>query len=334
MRIVIDAMGGDNAPEAIIAACAEFIKDTDAEIILCGKKNIIEEMLAKYAIDKSRVEIADCDDVISDHDEPVKAVKQKKNASMVVAARLLSEGRADAMLSLGNTGALLSAGLLIVGREKGILRPVLATVLPTAKGGKLLIDAGANTNCRSAALVQFAVMGELYMKKVFGIKEPKIGLINNGAEAEKGTVLTKETNALLAQTDLNFIGNIEGRDIMEGVADVMVCDGFTGNVILKTIEGMGSVISRNLKEMFKRNLTSMIGALCVKKGLGEFKKSMDYREYGGAPILGLKKLVVKGHGSSDEKAVYSTLMQIETTSLADITKDIAAAVLQCEEKQE
>lgn len=326
MRIAVDAMGGDNAPDAVIEAVAEFLKKTTAEVILCGKKDIIEEKLQACDYDKSRIEIVDCRDEISDHDEPVKAVKHKKDASMVVAARLLSEDKADAMLSLGNTGALLSEGILIVGRIKGVSRPALATILPTAEGGKLLIDAGANTNCRTVNLLQFAVMGSLYMKKMFGIENPRVGLINNGAEPEKGTDLVKEAHKVLADADLNFIGNIEGRDIMWGKADVMVADGFTGNIVLKTVEGMGAVLNRNLKAIFKGNIINMLGALCVKKGLMQFKKSMDYREYGGAPILGLKKLIVKGHGSSDKKAVFSALMQIEKATLSNITEEITERI--------
>lgn len=326
MRIAVDAMGGDNAPDCVVDAVVEVINNTDAGIILCGKESLLREKLSGRKYDEERLEIVDCDDVISDHDEPVKAVKQKKTASMVVCARLLAEGKADAMLSAGNTGALLASGLLIVGRIKGVMRPALATLLPTAKGGKLLIDAGANTNCKPQVLAQFGVMGSLYMKKLMGIENPGVGLVANGAEEEKGTALVKDAHMLLKEADLNFIGNIEGRDIMEGVADVMVTDGFTGNVILKTIEGMGAVINRNIKAIFKGNIINMLGALCVFGGLKRFKKSMDYREYGGAPILGLKKLVVKGHGSSDKKAILKALMLIVNSELSDVTDEISAAI--------
>ncbi len=323
MKIIIDAMGGDNAPDAIIEAVIRFLAETNAEVVLCGRADIINEKLNAFTYDKARLEVVDCTDEISDHDEPVRAVKQKKDASMVVAARLLSEGKGDAMFSMGNTGALLSAGILIVGRIKGVARPALGTILPTEKGGKFLIDAGANTNCRALNIVQFGVMGSLYMQKMFGIDNPKVGLINNGAEPEKGTDFTKEAHTALQEAELNFIGNIEGRDIMEGKADVMVCDGFTGNIVLKTVEGFGAVLNRSLKGIFKGNIINMLGALCVKKGLTQFKKRMDYREYGGAPILGLKRMVVKGHGSSDKKAVYCALMHIERATLSNITDEIA-----------
>lgn len=325
MKIIVDAMGGDNAPDVPVEASVKAVTDKEnIDILLVGKKEILENKLSKFEYDKKRIEIIDAGDVITNHDEPVKAVKTKKDASMVVAARMLSEGKGDAMLSMGNTGALLTAGLLIVGRIKGVARPALGTLIPTDKGGKLLIDAGANTHCKSVNLLQFALMGSIYMNKVEGFSSPKIGLVNNGAEEEKGNDLTKETYQVLKgnEYNLNFIGNLEGREMMEGDADVIVCDGFTGNIILKTLEGMGKVVSRNLKAIFKGGPLKTIGGLLVLSGLNGFKKKMDYREYGGAPLIGIKKPVVKGHGSSDVKAAYKTLMQIEKFVLGDITKEI------------
>ena len=328
MKIIVDAMGGDFAPDVPVEASVRAVNNKNIDIILVGKKEIIENKLAQFKFDRKKIEIADCDDVITNHDEPVKAVKRKKNASMVVAARLLKEGAADAMLSMGNTGALLAAGLLIVGRIKGVLRPAIGTLIPTDKGGKLLIDAGANTNCKSANLLQFAVMGSIYMNKVEGVENPRAGLVNNGEEEEKGNDLTKEAHAVLKNNGfgLNFIGNIEGRDVMEGKADVIVCDGFVGNVILKTLEGMGAVVSKSLKEIFSGGPLKLLGGACVLKGLKNFKKKMDYREYGGAPLIGLQKPVVKGHGSSDVKAAYVALIKIEKFVNGDITKDIEKAV--------
>ena len=239
---------------------------------------------------------------------------------------MLKNGEGDAMLSMGNTGALLASGLLIVGRIKGVLRPALATLLPSNKGPKMLIDAGANTNCKAENLVQFGIMGSIYMKNVLGIDSPTVGLMSNGEEEGKGDELTKETYPLLKEAPVNFIGNIEGRDVMEGTADVITCDGFVGNVILKTVEGMGHVVSDKVKGMFKKSIFTKLGAVFVLGGLKEFKQTMDYREYGGAPLLGTKKPVIKGHGSSDAKAVFSAIYQakkfVETNVINDIVNNI------------
>lgn len=328
MKIIIDAMGGDHAPAAPVEAGARATREFGVDIVLVGKRDVIERELAKYQFDKNRLEIVHADEVITNHEEPAKAVRAKKNASVVVAGRLLKEGKGDAMLSMGNTGALLATGLLIVGRSKGVSRPALATLLPTDKGPKLLIDAGANTNCKDINLVQFAVMGSIYMKNVLDIDRPRVGLMSNGEEEGKGDALTKETYPLLQRAGVNFIGNIEGRDVMEGNADVITCDGFVGNVILKTVEGMGSVISKKVKGLFLKNMFTKIGSLFVAGGLKEFKKMMDYREYGGAPLLGVKKPVIKGHGSSDAKAAFSAIIQakkfVETNVIQNIEGHIGS----------
>ena len=328
MKIIIDAMGGYHAPAAPVEAGARATRELGVDIVLVGKCDVIERELAKYQFDKNRLEIVHADEVITNHEEPAKAVRAKKNASVVVAGRLLKEGKGDAMLSMGNTGALLATGLLIVGRSKGVSRPALATLLPTDKGPKLLIDAGANTNCKDINLVQFAVMGSIYMKNVLDIDRPRVGLMSNGEEEGKGDALTKETYPLLQRAGVNFIGNIEGRDVMEGNADVITCDGFVGNVILKTVEGMGSVISKKVKGLFLKNMFTKIGSLFVAGGLKEFKKMMDYREYGGAPLLGVKKPVIKGHGSSDAKAAFSAIIQakkfVETNVIQNIEGHIGS----------
>lgn len=298
MKIIVDAMGGDNAPMAPVEASVRAVKELDVEIVLVGKKEIVEKELSAYDYPNDKISIANADEVITNHEEPAKAVRSKKNASVVVAANMLKKGEGDAMLSMGNTGALLASGLLIVGRIKGILRPALATLLPSAKGPKMLIDAGANTNCKPKNLVQFGIMGSIYMKNVLGIESPTVGLMSNGEEEGKGDELTKETFPLLKKAPINFIGNIEGRDVMEGTADVITCDGFVGNVILKTVEGMGYVVSTKVKNIFMKNLFTKLGAIFVMGGLNEFKQSMDYREYGGAPLLGTKRPVIKGHGLS------------------------------------
>lgn len=322
MKILIDAMGGDNAPQVPVEAAVKAANELGIHMVLVGDTEVIENELKKYTYPEENISIAHAPDVISNHEEPAKAVRQKKTASVVVAANMLKNGEGDAMLSMGSTGALLTAGLLIVGRIKGILRPALATTLPTAQGPKLLVDAGANTNCRPANLVQFGIMGDAYMKNLFGIKAPKVGLISNGEEEGKGDDLTKKTYPEMKKAPFNFIGNIEGRDIMEGNADVMVCDGFVGNVVLKTVEGMGSVIGKKVKDIFKKSIITKIGALFVMNGINEFKKAMDYREYGGAPLLGCKKLVLKGHGSSDTKAAFAAIRQAKTFIDTDVNKEI------------
>ena len=326
MKIIVDAMGGDYAPKAPIAAAVKAADELDVDIILVGKTDEVQKELSQYKYNKDRITIVHADEVVSNHEEPVKAVRTKKSASVVVAANMLKDGEGDAMLSMGNTGALLTSGLLIVGRIKGVLRPALATLLPSAKGPKMLIDAGANTNCRSENLVQFAIMGSIYMKNVLGIENPTVGLMSNGEEEGKGDELTKATYPFLKVAPVNFIGNIEGRDVMEGTADVITCDGFVGNVILKTVEGMGHVVSDKVKGIFTKGLLTKLGALFVMKGINEFKQTMDYREYGGAPLLGTKRPVIKGHGSSDAKAVFSAIRQakkfVETNVIEDIQNNI------------
>lgn len=326
MKIIIDAMGGDFAPAAPVEAAAKASRELDVKLVLVGQFDAVKAELNKYEYDKSKIEIVHASEVISNHEEPVKAVKGKRDASVVVAAQMLKKGEGDALLSMGSTGALLTASLLIVGRIKDVMRPAIATLLPSAKGPKMLIDSGANTRSKKGNLLQFAVMGSVYMKNVLGIENPTVGLISNGEEEGKGDELVKETYPVLKVAPVNFIGNIEGRDVMEGTADVMVCDGFVGNVILKTVEGMGHVVSSKVKEIFTANILRKIGALFVMKGIKSFRKSMDYREYGGAPLLGTKRPVIKGHGSSDAKAVYSAIKQairfVETNVIDGIKNTI------------
>ncbi len=327
MKILIDVMGGDNAPQVPVEAAVKAAKELGVDMVLVGDTAVIEKELAKYTYPAEKISIAHAPDVITNYEEPAKAVRSKKTASVVVAANMLKNGEADAMLSMGSTGALLTAGLLIVGRIKGVVRPALATVLPTAKGPKLLIDAGANTNCKPVNLVQFGVMGDAYMKNIHKIESPGVGLVSNGEEEGKGDDLTKKAYPEMKKAPFNFIGNIEGRDIMEGKADVIVCDGFVGNVVLKTVEGMGRVISDKVKGIFYKNIFSKLSALFVMSGIKDFKKTMDYREYGGAPLLGCKKLVIKGHGSSDTRSAFCTIKQakmfIDTNVNNEIEENLA-----------
>lgn len=322
MKILIDVMGGDNAPQAPIGAAVKAANELDVHMVLVGDTEIIEKELKNYKYPKENISIVHAPDVISNYDEPTKAVRQKKNASVVVAAQMLKKGEGDAMLSMGSTGALLTAGLLIVGRIKGVLRPALATLLPTAQGPKLLLDAGANTNCRPGNLAQFGIMGNVYMHNIYDIDNPTVGLISNGEEEGKGDDLTKKTYPIMKEAPFNFVGNIEGRDIMLGNCDVMVCDGFVGNVVLKTVEGMGKMISNKVKGIFKKNLITKIGALFVMGGIKDFRKAMDYREYGGAPLLGCKRPVIKGHGSSDVKAAFNAIRQAKLFVATNVIEDI------------
>jgi len=328
MKIIIDAMGGDHAPQAPVEAAAKAVDELDIDIVLVGKKDVLKKELSKYKYNKNKITIKHCEDVVSNYDEPVKTVKTRKDSSVVVAANMLKNGEGDAMLSMGSTGALLAAGLLIVGRIKGIARPALATLLPTVSENSkiLLMDAGANTVCRSENIVQFAVMGSIYMRNVLDIKKPKVGLVSNGEEEGKGNDLVKEVYPLLKKAPIEFYGNIEGRDITMGLVDIAVCDGFVGNVILKTIEGVGMAVNSMVKEIFLKNTMTKLSVLLIKDGLKAFKKKMDYTEYGGAPLLGTKKPVIKGHGSSNAKAVYSAIIQakkfVETNVIDDIQNSV------------
>ena len=326
LKIIIDAMGGDHAPQAQIEGAIRAIKEFDVNIVFVGKEDVIRVELKKHDYPKDKVEVVNANEIITNHEEPARAVRSKRDSSIVVAANLLKNGGGDALLACGNTGAILAAGLLVVGRIKGVMRPALGAILPTAKGPKLLIDAGANTNCKAENLVQFGVMGSIYMKNAVGIANPTVGLMSNGEEEGKGDELTKQAFPQLKEAPINFIGNIEGRDVMEGNADVITCDGFVGNVILKTVEGMGHVIGNMVKDMFMKSVFTKIGALFTMNGVKEFKRTMDYRSYGGAPLLGTKKPVIKGHGSSDAKAVYNAVRQaktfVETNVIEDIIKNI------------
>ena len=319
-------MGGDNAPQAQIEGAIRAVQELDIDVVLVGRSNVIAEELIKYNYPKEKVSVVNANDVITNHEEPARAVRSKKNASIVVAAALLKNGGGDALLACGNTGAILAAGLLVVGRIKGLLRPALAALLPTAKGPKLLIDAGANTNCRAENLVQFGYMGSIYMKNVMEMEHPTVGIMSNGEEEGKGDELTKTAYPLMNQASFNFIGNIEGRDVMEGSCDVMVCDGFVGNVVLKTIEGMGHVVGTMVKDMFMHSALTKLGGLFAIHGIKKLKRSMDYRSYGGAPLLGTKKPIIKGHGSSDALAVFNAAVQakkfVETNVIEEIEKSI------------
>ncbi len=311
VKVVVDAMGGDNAPEEIVKGAVEAVNERkDIFIYLTGIKERIEKELQKYTFPKDRVEIVHAEEVIETAEPPVMAIRKKKDSSIVVGMNMVKRGEADAFVSSGSTGAVLVGGQLIVGRIKGIERPPLAPLIPTKDGVALLIDCGANVDARSSHLVQFAKMGSIYMENVVGIKNPRVGIVNIGAEEEKGNALVKETFPLLKECkDINFIGSVEARDIPDGVCDVIVSEAFVGNVILKLYEGVGGTLIAKIKESMMSSLKTKIGALLVKPALKKTLKSFDASQYGGAPLLGLNGLVVKAHGSAKAIEIKNSVIQ-------------------------
>lgn len=310
MKIVVDGMGGDNAPVEIVKGTIDAVNEFNIDAIIVGKEDIIYRELEKYNYPKDRVEVLNAEDIITNEEDPALAIRRKKDSSLVVGCKALSDGMGDGFISAGSTGALLAGGLFIVKRIKGIERAALTSTYPTLDGVSLLVDAGANVDCKAEYLQQFGIMGSIYMEKVMGVKEPKVGLVNIGVEAGKGNQASKEAYELLNSADINFIGNIEGRTLPQGEVDVIVADGFVGNVILKLTEGFAMTMLDHLKEIFMENLRSKTGAMLVKPGLKSLKSKMDYREYGGAPLLGTKKPVVKAHGSSDALAIKNAIRQL------------------------
>lgn len=312
--VALDAMGGDYAPAEQVKGAIEAVNEQkDLKVILVGKEDCIKKELEKYSYDKDSIEIAPADEVISNNESPTKAIREKKNSSIVVAMKLVKEGKADAVVSSGCTGAVLVGGQMIVGRIKGIKRTPLAPLIPTKKGFSLLIDCGANVDARPEHLVQFAQMGSIYFENVIGKKNPTVGIVNIGAEEEKGNALVKETFPLLKNCpEINFIGSVEARDIPAGVADVIVCEAFAGNIILKLYEGVGATLIKKVKSGMMTSLRSKIGALLVKPALKKTLKTFDLEEYGGAPMLGLNGLVVKTHGSSKAVEIKNSVLQCVT----------------------
>ncbi|HZH62756.1 MAG TPA: phosphate acyltransferase PlsX [Metabacillus sp.] len=324
MKLAIDAMGGDHAPQAIVEGVMKAISAfPDLEVTLVGQ----EDKIKTYLTDSTRITIIHTDEVIEGTDEPVRAVRRKKNSSMVLMANEVKEGRADGCISAGNTGALMTAGLFVIGRIEGIERPALSPTLPTLDGtGFLFLDVGANVDAKPEHLLQYAIMGSVYAEKVRGIKNPRVGLLNVGTEDKKGNDLTKQTFELLKDTNLNFIGNVESRDLMESVADVVVTDGFTGNIALKTIEGTALSVFSMLKSALTSNFTSKLAAGILKPQLKVIKQQMDYSEYGGAALFGLKAPVIKAHGSSDVNAIYNAIRQTREMVSNDVSGTILSSL--------
>ncbi len=320
MKILLDAMGGDNAPDATIKGAVKAINQIKAEVVLIGNENIIREKFNEF-YKKAPNEISDrliiknATEVIEMEDTPTLAIKHKKDSSMVVGFRMLKVDEGDVFISAGNSGALLTGATLLVGRIKGIDRPALAGILPAYKSQLLLMDAGANTNCKPINLLQFALMSTIYLRNTFGIENPTIGLLNIGTEETKGNDLTKESYLLLKENSeklgINFVGNVEGREAFSGDIDAIVTDGFTGNIFLKAIEGLGKFVKRSLTESLKKNVFSTIAAIPSLPAINRFAASVDYKSYGGALFLGVKKPVVKAHGSSDEELFEFTIKQAE-----------------------
>lgn len=329
VKIAVDAMGGDNAPEQIVKGAVEAVGESkEIKVFLTGPKDIVAAELSKYTYDKERIEIVDAPEVIDNSESPVAAVRAKKNASVVVAQKMVKEKKADAVVSAGSTGAVLVGGQLFVGRIKGVERSPLAPLIPTTKGVSLLIDCGANVDARPSHLVQFAKMGSIYMENVVGKKNPTVALVNIGAEEEKGNQLVKETMPLLkACKDINFIGSIEAREIPNGFADVIVCEAFTGNVILKMYEGVSGTLFKKIKEAMMSSFRTKLGALLIKPALKGLVKEFDASEYGGAPMLGLNGLVIKSHGSSKAKDIRMSVLKCVPFVQNDVTGKIKTHIL-------
>lgn len=324
MKIAVDGMGGDNAPQAIVEGVLMALEEFDnIEVQLYGQQEAMNPFLKVHP----RLQVIHCEEVVEAEDDPARAVRRKKDSSMARMLDAVTEGTADACLSAGNTGALMAGGLFKVGRIEGVARPALATTLPTLNGdGFLMLDLGANADAKPEYLQQYAIMGDIYAKKVRGLAAPRIGLVNIGTEDKKGNELTKSAFELLSKTDFNFEGNIEARELLNGVADVAVTDGFTGNMILKTIEGTAGAMFGMLKDAFTTNVKSKVAYVLVKNELKVIKNKLDYTEYGGAALFGLKAPVIKAHGSSNPRAIFSAIRQARMMVEHDVCKTIEVAI--------
>ena len=326
MRIAVDAFGGDNAPEAIVKGCVAAASECEADLILVGREQAIADLLKNENVPTGKISIKNAEEVIETGDVPVEAIRRKKDSSLLVGLGLVKAGEADAIVSAGNTGAYLAGAFRTLGRIKGVKRPALTTVMPTVGMPGVILDVGANADCRPLHLLQFAQMGAIYAENVLEIKNPRVGLLNIGAEEAKGSALTKEAHALLKEAALNFVGNVEPRDVPYGVADVIVCDGFTGNVVIKLIEGTASALFSMLKDVFYQNAITKLAAGILKPGLKSVKARMDYSEYGGAPLLGIDGVVFKAHGSSDAYTIKNAILAAERYVKAGVNEKIKATV--------
>ena len=333
MRIILDGMGGDNAPGEIVKGAVEASKLIEDEIVIVGDGDKIEFQLKKYKYSDEKISVKHASEVIENDDAPVRAVRRKKDSSMVVGLNMVKSGEGALFISAGNTGALMAGALFNLGRIQGIDRPAIASIYPIlgTKKPSLLVDAGANSECKPSNLLEFAMMGSIYMEKVLGRENPKIGLVNLGVEETKGSTLTKAAFGLLEKSHLNFSGNIEAREVPLGGADVVVCDGFVGNVILKLTEGLAINIVNLLKKKFTENARAKMGAVLLSKKLRSLKEEFDYTEYGGAPILGVKGPVVKMHGSSNANAVKNSILKAIPFAEENVVGIISESVFEIEE---
>ena len=311
MRIILDGMGGDNAPLEIVKGAVEASSKIDHQIVIVGREDEINAELAKYNYDESKIQVVHASEVIENEDSPVKAIRRKTDSSMVKGLTMLKDGEGDLFISAGNTGAYMAGSLFILGRIPGIDRPAISSIYPIAGGAlpSIIVDAGANSECRPSNLLEFAIMGSLYMEKVMDRKNARVGLVNLGVEENKGTTVTKAAHKLLKEADLNFIGNVEARDVPKGACDVIVCDGFTGNIILKLTEGFAWNLLKTMKKKFTDGLSVKMGAVLLAGKVKEIKDEFDYSEYGGAPILGVNGHVIKIHGSSGATAVKNAIIK-------------------------
>lgn len=328
VKVAVDAMGGDNAPVEIVKGAIQAIgQKSNLQVVLVGQQEVVEAELSKYQYNKEQIVVKDAREIIETGEPPVNAIRSKKDSSLVVALNMVKHNEADAFVSAGSTGAILVGGQVIVGRIKGVERPPLAPLIPTVDGVSLLIDCGANVDARPSHLLQFAKMGSIYMENIMGVKNPRVGIVNIGVEEEKGNQLVKETYPLLKNCpDINFIGSVEAREIPNGVADVIVCEAFVGNVILKLYEGVGGALISKVKSGMMSTLRSKIGALLVKPALKKTLKSFDASEYGGAPLIGLNGLVVKTHGSSKAIEVCNSILQCEKFKEQQINEKIREVI--------
>lgn len=310
LRIVIDAMGGDRAPEEIIKGTIDAVNTfSDLTCILTGKEGKINRILENYEYRTDSIEVVDASQVVTMSDKPSEVLRKKKDSSLIVGTNLVKDNKAEAIISAGNTGAVMASGIFNIGRVSEVKRPPIATVFPSKIGKTIVLDAGANVDSNPQHLIQFAIMGQIYAEQVLNITNPRVGLLSIGEEKEKGNKLNKNTYELMENDKeiSNFIGNVEGRDIFKGNCDVVVCDGFVGNIVLKTTEGVASFVFDLLKDTLTKNLKSKLGALLLKDELKKMKEKVDYKQYGGAPLLGLKGLVIISHGSSDAQAIFSAI---------------------------
>jgi len=332
MKIILDGMGGDNAPFSVVEGAVLASRETQHHICIIGQEELIIPELKKYKYESEKISVINATQVISNDDAPVRAVRSKKDSSIVKGINMVKNGEGDIFISAGSTGALLAGGLFILGRIQGIDRPALASVYPIVGGiPSLLVDAGANADCKPNNLLEFGIMGNIYMEKVIGRKDPKVGLVNIGAEAAKGSTLTKAAYDLLEQSHLNFIGNVEAREVPKGACDVIVTDGFTGNVLLKLTEGLAWNILQVIKKKFTDGVKAKLGAALLIDKMTELKQEFDYSEYGGAPILGVRGPIVKMHGSSNANAVKNTILKGIPYVCENVVDTIQNSVLEIEE---